>query len=160
MKNFFWDNIFKSSNNNADEITHCWQNTPLFKNIPARHISALATNMHVRNFEADEVIFREGDQGAGAILVLEGKVKIMANNTILAELEKGDFFGEIALAETDKRTADAYCIDPACLIYFLKQDLEEWIEVEPRLGTVFLMNLASTLAQRLHQANLLLADKA
>jgi CRP-like cAMP-binding protein len=115
--------------------------------------------MHVRNFQADEVVFRQGDQGAGAILVLEGQVKVYANNTLLSDLDKGDFFGEITLAETDKRTADACCITKSRLVYFLKQDLEEWIEIEPRLGTIFLMNLASILAQRLHMANQLLSEK-
>jgi len=159
MKNFLWDNIFKQTSSDSELITQCWHNTPLFKNIPARHIASLAENMHVRNFQADEIVFRQGDQGAGAILVMEGKFKIMARDTVLAELDQGDFFGEIALAETDKRTADAYCVEAGKLVYFLRQDLEEWIEIEPHLGTIFLMNLASTLAQRLLQANLLLAEK-
>jgi len=42
-------------------------------------------------------------------------------------------------------------------VFFLKQDLEEWIELEPRLGNRFLMNLASVLARRLHEANRMLA---
>jgi CRP-like cAMP-binding protein len=49
------------------------------------------------------------------------------------------------------------CISDSTLVFFLRQDLEEWIETEPRLGAVFLMNLASVLAQRLHQANQSLA---
>ena len=159
MKNFFWNNIFKQPKNECDLIAEFWQQTPLFKNIPTRHIRALSNNMHVRNFQQDEVVFRQGDQGAGAILVLEGQVKVMANNTLLAELEKGDFFGEITLAETDKRTANACCVKNSRLVYFLKQDVEEWIEIEPHLGTIFLMNLASILAQRLHLANQLLAEK-
>ena len=115
--------------------------------------------MHVRHFQPDEVIFRQGDQGAGAILVMQGSVRVMANKTELALLEVGDFFGEIALAERDIRTADAFSIGNSTLVYFLKQDLEEWIELEPRLGARFLMNLSSTLAQRLYQVNQLIADQ-
>ena len=159
MSHFIWDNIFKKTTNDIDTITRYWKESPLFKNIPERHISLLAQNMHVRKFQQDEVVFQQGDQGAGAILVLEGQVKIMTEDTVLSELEQGDFFGEIALAETDKRTADAYCTAPSRLVFFLKQDLEEWIEIEPHLSNVFLMNLASTLAQRLHRANHLLAEK-
>jgi len=159
MNNFFWNNIFNKGKSDCDLIAEFWQKTPLFKNIPKRHIVALSENMHVRNYQKDEVIFHQGDQGAGAVLVLEGQVRVMANDTLLAELGRGDFFGEITLAETDKRTADAYCTNKSRLVYFLKQDLEEWIEIEPRLGTVFLMNLASILAQRLHMANQMLAHK-
>lgn len=159
MSNYFWSNISKQETSDIEIISRYWQNTPLFKNIPPRQITALAKNMHIRNYQRDEWVFRQGDQGAGTILVLEGSVRIMANNTPLAELETGDFFGEIALAETDKRTADAICLKPGRLVFFLKQDMEEWIEVEPRLGAIFLMNLASTLAQRLQQANKLLSEK-
>lgn len=159
MGHFIWDNIFKKTTSDIDTITRYWKESPLFNNIPESHIALLSENMHIRNFQQDEIVFRQGDQGAGAILVLEGQVKIMTEDTVLAELEQGDFFGEIALAETDKRTADAICTAPSRLVFFLRQDLEEWIEIEPRLSTVFLMNLASILAQRLQQANQLLAKK-
>ena len=159
MKNFLWENIFRKPRNECGVIAEQWKKTPLFKNIPMRHVMTLTDNMHVRNYQKDEVVFRQGDQGAGAILVLEGEVRVMADDTLLAQLDEGDFFGEITLAETDKRTADACCTRKSRLVYFLKQDLEEWIEIEPRLGTIFLMNLASILAQRLHLANQLLAEK-
>ncbi len=159
MNSFLWKNIFRTPRNECDIIAELWKQTPLFKGIPMRHVRALAENMHVRRYLKDELVFHQGDQGAGAVLVLEGQVRVMADDTLLAELERGDFFGEITLAETDKRTADACCTRDSRLVYFLKQDVEEWIEVEPRLGTVFLMNLASILAQRLHLANQLIAQK-
>ncbi len=92
-------------------------------------------------------------------MVLEGSVRIMANKTELALLEPGDFFGEMALAEPEKRTADAYSVTQTRLVYFLKQDLEEWIEYEPRLGARFLMNLSATLAKRLFLVNKQIANQ-
>ena len=159
MSNIFWSNIFTKPKNELHTIASLWQSTPLFNNIPGRHIEFLSTKMHVRQFQPDEIIFQQGDQGAGAILVLQGSVRVMANKTQLALLTVGDFFGEIALAATDTRAADAFSIGNSTLVYFLKQDLEEWIEVEPRLGARFLMNLSSTLAQRLYQANQLIAGQ-
>jgi len=102
---------------------------------------------------AGERIFQLGSQGAGALMVLEGSVQIRADTTELALLKLGEFFGEIALAEPEKRTADAYSVSNTRLVYFLKQDLEEWIEYEPRLGARFLMNLSAILARRLSLAN-------
>ena len=89
MSNLFWDNIFRRSDSELQTITRLWQQTPLFKDIPKRHIEHLCANMHPRHFKADEIIFNLGDQGAGAILVLEGSVKIMANDTELARFESG-----------------------------------------------------------------------
>jgi CRP-like cAMP-binding protein len=113
--------------------------------------------MHLRDFKAGELIFSQGDQGAGAILVLSGEVRVTADKAELARLRDGDFFGEIALAASERRTADATATSVSRLVYFLKQDLEEWIEQEPRLGARFLMNLSATLAQRLYAANKLIA---
>ena len=160
MKHFFWTNIFKPGKNEIELIADLWEKTPLFKGIPARHICSLAENMHIRNYQKDEIVFREGDQSAGAILILEGQSNISTRHTLLSELVPGDFFGEIALAETEKRLANAVSVKPSRLVFFLKQDMEEWIETEPRLGAAMLMNLASILAHRLHRANILLEDGA
>jgi CRP-like cAMP-binding protein len=159
MINSFWSNIFKPGDSELLTISRLWQVTPLFEGIPPKHIEFLCRKMHVRQFHQDEIIFNQGDQAAGAILVMQGSVKIMANRTQLALLEAGDFFGEIALAETERRTADASAVTSSTLVFFLKQDLEEWIEYQPRLGARFLMNLAATLAQRLYQANLLIGQQ-
>ena len=159
MSNIFWSNIFKSGESELQTITSLWQQTPLFEGIPQRQTEFLCAKMHLRQFKTDEVIFNLGDQGAGAILVLDGSVRIMASTTELALLETGDFFGEISLAATERRTADAIAICPTRLVFFLKQDLEEWIEYEPRLGARFLTNLSAALAQRLYLANELIAKQ-
>lgn len=159
MSNIFWSNVFKKPGSELQTIAALWQKTPLFNNIPVKHIEFLSSKMHPRHFQPDELIFQQGDQGAGAILVMQGSARVMADKTQLALLEAGDFFGEIALAETDNRAADAFSVGNSTLVYFLKQDLEEWIEFEPRLGARFLMNLSSTLAQRLYQANQLIANQ-
>lgn len=159
MTNIFWSNIFRKGEDELQVITRMWQETPLFSNIPQRHIAFLCEKMHLRDFGADEVIFTRGDQGAGAILVLEGEVRVYADKTELALLRSGDFFGEIALAAPERRTADASATSRSRLVYFLRQDLLEWIEYEPRLGATFLLNLSATLAQRLFEANRLIAGE-
>lgn len=153
MSHLFWANLFRRGGSDLQTIARMWQQTPLFEGIPPRHIEQLCGNMHRRQFKPGETIFHLGDQGAGAILVLRGAVRIMTHDTELARFRGGDFFGEIALATTEMRTADAVAIDACELIYFLRQDLEEWIEHEPRLGARFLMNLSAVLAHRLYEIN-------
>lgn len=160
MANVFWSNLFRKGGSELQVIAQLWQQTPLFTGIPERHTESLSARMHPRDFNAGEIIFRQGDQGAGAILVLDGEVRVSAEQTELATLGRGDFFGEIALAAPERRTADASATTAARLVYFLKQDLEEWIEQEPRLGARFLLNLSSILAQRLYAANKLIARRA
>ena len=159
MSQIFWSNIFNRPTSELQSIVELWKDTPLFENIPTWHVQFLSKKMHVRSFTTGEKIFQFGSQGAGALMVLEGSVRIMANKTELALLEPGDFFGEMALAEPEQRTADAYSVTHTRLVYFLKQDLEEWIEYEPRLGARFMMNLSATLAKRLFLVNKQIADQ-
>ena len=86
MSNFFWNNIFKQNKSEVEVIAELWQQTPLFKNIPFRHIHALSENMHIRNYQQDEVVFRVGDQSVGAILLLQGQINISTHTATLAEL--------------------------------------------------------------------------
>lgn len=153
MSQFLWQNFFKNTSDTHQIITDYWALTPLFENIPKSQISQLVNNMHQRHFDAGEIIFREGDQGAGAILVQQGKVKISTHNVPLSTLSEGDFFGEIALAQTDKRTADAVALEDSELIFLLKQDIEEWVNYEPKHASQFLKNLAEVLALRLQKMN-------
>jgi len=49
MSNIFWSNIFKKQSSELQNIADLWQSTPLFNNIPARHIEYLSGQMHVGN---------------------------------------------------------------------------------------------------------------
>ncbi|NDY43209.1 cyclic nucleotide-binding domain-containing protein, partial [Dissulfurirhabdus thermomarina] len=71
-----WHNLFRRRPPWAEEVAGLWAATPLFEGIPRREVLRLARDMHPRSFEEDEVVFRAGDVGAGAVLVLEGRVEI------------------------------------------------------------------------------------
>lgn len=153
MSQLLWKNFFKQEPSNNQIITDYWARTPLFKNIPKSRISALVNNMHVRHFDAGETIFHQNDQGAGAILIKQGSVRISANHSELASLTSGDFFGEVALAQNEKRTANAVALEDTEIVFFLKQDVDEWINYEPKQACVFLQNLSEVLAMRLLKMN-------
>ncbi len=153
MSQFLWTNFFKDKSDKLQIISDFWAKTPLFTRIPNAQIYKLVKNMHIRQFAKDEVIFKQGDQGAGAILIIEGRVNISTKERALASLSHGDFFGEIALAQTDQRTANATAIENTELVFFLKQDAEEWIAQEPSYGAQFLKNLSMILALRLQKLN-------
>ena len=151
MSQHIWNNFFKDHSDKQQIIADYWAKTPLFLNIPNAQIYLLVKNMHIRQFAQGEAIFKQGDQGAGAILIIDGHVSVSTKETDLAALTAGDFFGEISLAKTDQRTADATALENTELVYFLKQDAEEWIAQQPSYGSQFLKNLSVVLARRLQK---------
>lgn len=160
MTSYYWLNFFKQKHDPHQITCDLWADTPLFKHIAKRAIFELVPKMHYRQYKKDEVIFHEGDLGSGAIMILEGAVKITSNEMHLADLVSGDFFGEIALAQTDKRTASAVAQVDSSLVFLLKQDVEEWLNVDPKQASQFLKNLAEVIALRLQKINESLSAKS
>ncbi len=149
----FWSNLFKPAKSVHQNIVSLWSQTPLFKGIPKTALNTLCKEMHVRSYNKDETIFKKDDDGEGVILILSGTVAIKSGKTLLTELKKGEFFGEVALSFTDKRTATALCTEPTELVFFLRQDLKDWIDHSPSMAALFLLNLNKVLAERLRTAN-------
>lgn len=148
-----WSNLFRKGNPLTEHVTELWSATPLFRDIPRREILQLVRDMPPRHFQANEYIFHSGDAGAGAAVIISGKVEIRSAGVLLAELKDGDFFGEIALVLDVPRTADAVAVEETDLIFFLRPELDEWLARSPYFAGKLGANLAYVLAQRLLQAN-------
>lgn len=148
-----WDNLFRPRSSGTERIAAAWLKTPLFRDVPRREVRRLAAHMHPRRYKPQETVFRAGDLGVGAALILSGTVEIRVGQTVIATLGPGDFFGEVALVAQEQRTADAVAIEPVELVFFLRIDLEEWLDRKPRLGARTVANLAGVLAKRLRVAN-------
>ncbi|MBC7539641.1 MAG: cyclic nucleotide-binding domain-containing protein [Bacteriovorax sp.] len=67
---------------------------------------------HVREFNDGELIFKEGDEDRDLFIIQEGAVEIRKTTPqgeiVLAELLRGDFFGDMALLQNIPRFASAY----------------------------------------------------
>ena len=63
------------------------------------------------HFEQGHVLFHEGDEGEDMYIIQSGSVaikkRVKDGETTLAVLEKGDFFGEMAILERLPRSATA-----------------------------------------------------
>lgn len=153
-----WRNIFRRHDPWYDSVAELWSRTPLFNDISNREIRRLSQSMHLRHFDADEVIFRVNELGAGAAMILSGKVAIKTHGVTLAELGPGDFFGEVSLVLDELRTADAVAVEKSELVFFLRIDLDEWITRSPHYGAILSKNLAYILAERLQYANRVIAE--
>lgn len=155
----FWHNLFRKKSDQIHEITEMWMQTPLFENIPYRRCRELVSHMHPREYKVNEIVFNTGDIGASVVLIQHGKIDIKVEDKILAELVSGDFFGEIALVIDKPRTAQAIAITNSKLIFFLRSDLEEWIQRSPKEGAQIMLNISRVLAARLKHTNQLLSSQ-
>ena len=62
---------------------------------------------HIQSVSAGELIFEQGSKGTEMYVVLDGEVELTVNGSSVAVLSSGDFLGEMALMDSDTRSAAA-----------------------------------------------------
>ena len=114
--------------------------------------------IHNRSYLSGEYIFYQGDPGIGLYIVREGEVRILredesGNELYLATFLKGDFFGELALVDGEKRSASAIAKTDVRAAVIFKPDLDEFIEKYPKKGIKILNGISHIIANRLRSLN-------
>ncbi len=100
-----------------------------------------------------EVIFREGEPGDRMYVVLEGRVMISkyipgAGEEALAFLERGDYFGEMALIDKQPRSADATAHTGGAVVLAIPAEVLEGILDIQKLSSLRLLKLLCALVAR------------
>jgi CRP/FNR family transcriptional regulator, cyclic AMP receptor protein len=147
---------WKRSSPELDRIQFL-KTVPFFNELSHRQLKAVSGIMFERNFETDELIFAEGQPGAALFLILDGKVAIemfrQPNTTILAILEKGAFFGEMALLNEAPRSANARSLERTYTLALYRNDLSRLIQRDPQAACQIYRALASIVGDRLRSTN-------
>jgi CRP-like cAMP-binding protein len=90
------------------------------------------------HFPEGHVLFREGDHGEDMYIVQSGRVaikkKVKDGETVLAVLEKGDFFGEMAMLERLPRSASAEMQEAGDLIVISGDMFGDMIKSNPEIA--------------------------
>lgn len=153
----FWTNIFNSPTEMKD-LQQSMLSIPLFKSLTKKDFSILMKIIHNRSYIPGEYIFYQNDPGIGLYIIREGEVQIVreketGEKIILAAFSKGDFFGELALVDGEKRSASAIAVTDARLSVIFKPDLDEFIERYPKKGIKILNGISNIVAVRLRKLN-------
>jgi CRP/FNR family transcriptional regulator, cyclic AMP receptor protein len=127
------------------------------KGLSGTELQTLANFSNTRRYLGGTYLFHEGDAGEEMFVVLEGKVMITkfipgGGEEALAILQRGDFFGEMALIDGAPRSADAKAFQgPATVVAFDRQTLREVELVDPRASIDFIRLLCQLMSQRLQE---------
>ena len=156
--NPFWSNIFRSSGYEAT-LAYFLGTVPIFSKLKKRDLSFLETIVHVRNYQADETVFAEGDIGSGMYAIRSGQVRIYTRDengreVEQAVLETGDFFGEVALTASRPRIASARTTETTVLVGLFRSDMLEAVRKHPATAAKILLGLTRVISDRLHQSHL------
>ena len=126
----------------------------LIEGFTENQINLLSPLIDDVNYEADQVIFNQGDRADFLYFVLEGKVSIRFNPEdgpvlSVAQIEEGDVFGWSSAMGSDSYTSSAICTECGIFIRMKGEELKNLCQEHPETGILILNRLAGVIAQRL-----------
>ncbi|HRC60306.1 Cyclic nucleotide-binding protein [Candidatus Propionivibrio aalborgensis] len=124
----------------------------LFVDLNTREMKIVDGFMHERSYLKDEVIFDEGEEGQAIYFILAGKVLIChqgESESPIATLERGNFFGELALLDDAPRSAQARAGGNCTLAVFFRGDFLGLMNSHAVIASKIALQLARHLGMRL-----------
>jgi CRP-like cAMP-binding protein len=127
---------------------------PVFSTLEAPDLERIAQMALPRHFDPGEAVFREGDSSDTCYVVRVGHARAVRSHpdgrTItLATFGPGDFFGELALFEDERRSATVEALEPTSLVGVLGPDMRRLMGERPQIAA----RLVIALGRRLRETN-------
>jgi CRP/FNR family transcriptional regulator, cyclic AMP receptor protein len=134
--------------NNFDRLL-LLRGVSIFRELRDDFLIRLSSVMEERAFPTKGVIFRQGEEGQSLFIVASGRVRIHIDRQELAQLERGNFFGEMSLFDTEPRSASVMALEPCSCLELTQPQLYEAINETPEIA----LKLIGVLSARIRELN-------
>src|SRR5690606_29046901 len=94
----------------------------LFRYLSYKELVRVMNITETRDFSPGDAVIREGEPGDAMYVVLSGRVRLHKGDVTVAELDKGQHFGEMAPVDRTPRSLTATAIDDARLLLIRRKD--------------------------------------
>src|SRR4051794_39954897 len=138
----------------GEETVELLARTPMFRELSRKDHEQLAQVAVPRSYGRGQVIFRQGDHGDTCYVVRSGAVRVTHDHTdgrtiTLAELRPGDMFGELAMFNSETRSATVQALEDSSALALLSGDMRRMLLSHPHIA----VNMLSWMSDRLRAAN-------
>jgi CRP/FNR family transcriptional regulator len=138
----------------APETAALLARVPVFADLGQEELQRIADVAVPRRFDPGHVVFREGDASDTCYVVSSGHARALRSHTdgrsiTLATFGPGDFFGELAMFDDERRSATIEAIDELSACAILGGDMRRLLREHPEIA----VKLVTTLGRRLRAAN-------
>ena len=137
------------------------QDVPLFALLDADEKAVLAAQVELKRFAARERIFKIGDPGGKAYVVVSGRVRLTTvdedhQEVIVDEPGNGEFFGFASMLDQTPHQTDAFAVDESVCVEVERNDIAILIERKPHAG----MDMLTVLGRHFHTSQKLVRMRA
>jgi CRP/FNR family transcriptional regulator, cyclic AMP receptor protein len=138
------------------DVTGILRETTLLGSVPPGDLAALVAASRLRAFRRGQVVFMTGDPGDTLVVVISGRVKVVARaadggELTLTVIGPGGVFGELSVADGGPRSADAETLDECQLLFVPRDTVWDICSRVPPVAQALACSLAATL-RRLTEA--------
>jgi CRP/FNR family cyclic AMP-dependent transcriptional regulator len=110
------------------------ESLPLFRDLSRKERDQIARWTDEVEVPAGYMLVEQGRFPHEFFVIESGTVSVTKDDKHLADLGPGDFFGEIAIVEHDRRTASVVATTPLTAIVMLSRDFETMADVMPHVA--------------------------
>jgi len=137
------------------------RSVPLFALLDDDEMGVLAAHVEMRTFSPRQRIYKIGDRGERAYVVVSGGVRVTAidqdnQEVVLDEPRHGEFFGFASMLEETPHQTAAEAIDEAVCVEVDRSDIEALLQRKPLAG----MDMLAVLGRQFHTAHQLVRLRA
>ncbi|MCS5646217.1 MAG: Crp/Fnr family transcriptional regulator [Candidatus Marinimicrobia bacterium] len=140
------------------------QSVALFWDLSEEELGYISQKMIARHYETGKFIFLEDSEGEQCFFVVQGSVKVTrlskdGREVILAMLNEGEFFGEMALLDGESRSANVIALEETEVLTLNREDFLVVLHDYPQIAIQLLKEMADRLRKSDRQiASLSLSD--
>jgi CRP/FNR family cyclic AMP-dependent transcriptional regulator len=141
----------------AGELRH----VPLFSLLDDEELEVLAAQVELRSFTARQRIYKVGDPGKAAYIMLSGAVQVFTvdgdqRDVIVDTPKHGDLFGFASMIDETPHQTNAIALEDSTCIELDRNDISVLLQKKPLAG----MDMLTVIARQSHALQQLVRDRA
>lgn len=141
-----------------NEVRGSLRSIPIFREASNEDLDSLATHLIERRYPKDAIVVEEGLPGEYMYVIREGRVKVTkasedGREKIMNFFDSGDFFGEMALLDSQPRSASVRTLTPSLLLALSRRDFLDLLRRSPDLSLCIIRELSRRLRDTGEQAS-------
>jgi CRP/FNR family cyclic AMP-dependent transcriptional regulator len=134
---------------------------PLFSLLDHEELAVLAAHVELRHFAPRQRIYKAGDPGDKAFVMISGHVRVTTidedhQEVVVAEPTRGEFFGFASMLDQTPHQTTALAAEESVCVEVDRHDIESLLHAKPLAG----MDMLAVLGRQYHNAHQLVRLRA
>ena len=117
------------------------RHVPLFADLPPGDLKQIAAVAGEQLYDDGTFIAREGDAGNELLVIVDGEVGVVTEDTEIARRKRGDYVGEMAVLDGEPRSASLVARGTVRVLRIGRRELETILRERPETSHAMLVVL-------------------